>query len=673
MATQPKPLTPGLRSLLLLKALPIASLLSLQALATAPARGDLVVDARIRVNSVGFPLLSEKRATLAGEGGGFLVRRIDDGAAVLAGRSSTPQRTPKAETDELVSVLDFSALRTPGRYVIEVEGVGRSAPFNVGDDALNPAFSLVTRAFYLWRCGVAVSGEAKGQGFRHDACHLEDGWLDKLTGEHATRHATGGWHDAGDYNKYVVNAGITTGLMFKAWEQFRGRVAGVKLDLPESGNRTPDLLNELRFETDWLLTMQLEDGSVSHKVSSLNFRYWGVPERDKDPRYFAPWSTIATADFTAMLALGARHFQEFDPAYAARCLEAARRSWAFLQAHPEEHKADQSAFHTGGYDAPDATHRLWAAAEMYETTGDEAALRDFEARVQGQHFSFDGPNWGDVHDIALGTYLTSARGAPRNQKLVDSLRYSLLEQAERICAVTRTNAYGRGLGGQRPSWNWGCNGNVAAQTYLLHLADQVDPNPRYREAALETLGHILGRNYYARSYVSGLGNQPPRHMHDRRGEPAWPGYLVGGSWPDGKSWKDELASYQTNEIAINWNGALCYALAAFVESLEVSRGGLPVSDGSSDDPVPGAGHQILYTLANKGGMPLSIDRVLIEAPAGAQAPESSLKTPVLVEAGRGLDLVLELPGEAPPAPGTRVLVYYNQDTQHPLVWSLGGR
>jgi len=672
MAKQTMISHPGLRRRLLLAALAFTPFLSA---AAAPVKGDLVVDSRIRVNSVGFLLLSAKRATVSGAGGSFLVRRIDDGAAVLTGRSEAPQRTSKAETDELVSVLDFSALRSPGRYVLEVEGVGRSAPFNVGDDALNPAFRLATRAFYLWRCGVAVSGEANGLNFRHDPCHLEDGWLDKFTGEHATRHSTGGWHDAGDYNKYVVNAGITTGLMFKAWEHFRGRVAGVKLDLPESGNRTPDLLNELRFEMDWLLTMQQEDGSVCHKVSSLNFRYWGVPERDKEPRYFAPWSSIATADFTAMMALAARHFQEFDAAYAARCLEAARRSWAFLQAHPEEHKADQSAFHTGGYDASDATHRLWAAAEMYETTGDEAAMRDLETRAQGQRFSFDGPNWGDVHDIALGTYLTSSRPEGRNQKLVDSLRYSLLEQAERICAVTRTNAYGRGLGAQRPSWNWGCNGNVAAQTYLLQLADQVEPNPAYREAALETLGHLFGRNFYARSYVSGIGNQPPRHMHDRRGEPAWPGYLVGGSWPDGRSWKDELASYQTNEIAINWNGALCYALAAFVETAEVSRGGLVISEGAADDPVPSAGNKLVYTLTNKGSVPMSLERLVVTTRAAAGAPpaETLLKLPPMVEAGHSIDVVVELPGDRVSLEGTRFALYYNKDARHPYVWNIADR
>ncbi len=524
--------------------------------------------AAIRVNTVGFLPGALKRATIAAEASAFRVLDAATGAVVFAGPVSPPLRTAPTDTDENVRVVDFSALQAPGHYVLDVPGVGRSAPFEIGATVWNEPYFLVTRAMYLWRCGVEVSGEWRGQKFHHVPCHLGDGLLDAVGGPAgATKPGTGGWHDAGDYNKYIVNAGISVGLMFKAWEQFRDRIESVSLQLPESGRGLPDLLAELKFEFDWMFTMQTADGSVYHKLTARDFSYWGPSEHDKSPRYFTPWGTTATADFVAMMALGARHFREFDPAYADRCLAAARRSWAFLLAHPEQHDADLTGFHTGGYGAADHVHRLWAVAELWETTGEEAFLKDFERRVQATEFTVSGPDWGNVRDLALGTYLSASRQEPRHAGLVRHLTGNLLGQASRIVENWRVNPHGRPFGAAKSDFFWGCNGSVAGQTYLLHLADRLapKPDPIFRQVAQESLAHLFGRNFHGRSYVSGLGANPPAHMHDRRGDPAWPGYLVGGPHPDARMYFDVTEDPSRNEIAINWNASLIYALAAFVE------------------------------------------------------------------------------------------------------------
>jgi endoglucanase len=104
---------------------------------------------------------------------------------------------------------------------------------------------------------------------------------------------------------------------------------------------------------------------------------------------------------------------------------------------------------------------------------------------------------------------------------------------------------------------------------LLQAAHRLSPKLEYVTASLDALGHLLGRNYYGRSFVTGVGFKPPLHPHDRRSgaqnlpEP-WPGYLVGGSNPSATNWQDVQANFRVNEIAINWNSALIYALAAFV-------------------------------------------------------------------------------------------------------------
>ncbi|MGC4074831.1 MAG: glycoside hydrolase family 9 protein [Nibricoccus sp.] len=531
----------------------------------------LAPGASIRVNSIGFVPSSKKQATVLPGAKTFRVLRLEttDEREIFSGVASEPTQSAPTDTNETLRTLDFSSITTPGRYIIDIPGLGRSTPFTIGDDVWNRPFRTVTHAMYLWRCGTDVKGEHNGVTYHQHACHLEDGWLDHVGGGHNRRASAGGWHDAGDYNKYVVNAGVTVGLMLKALEHFPARIAAVNLGIPESANTTPDLLDEIRWELEWLFTMQLEDGRVYHKVSSPDFRYWGAPDADKAPRYFAPWGTNATAHFTAMMAGAARHFRAYDEAFADRCLKAAELSWSCLRKHPTQIDPDQSFFKTGGYDTPDQSARLWAAAELWETTGNVDYLREFETRAASVEFSENGPGWGDVNDLALGMYLlfrhTTPSNDPRNAALVRRLADNLFKRADTIIATAAGNPHGRPLGVERKHWSWGCNGNVASQTIQLHLANRLRPDPRYRETAQLALGHLFGRNYHGRSYVTGLGANPPQHPHDRRGEPAWPGYLVGGAWPDGRGWVDELASYERNEIAINWNAALIYALAAFVE------------------------------------------------------------------------------------------------------------
>jgi Glycosyl hydrolase family 9./N-terminal ig-like domain of cellulase. len=527
--------------------------------------------ATVRVNSIGFLPNAIKHATALESVTEFRVLRIegDNTREVYRGTAGQPMRAIASDTQERLRTLDFSSITEPGRYVIETRDAQRSAEFSIGNDVWNSPFEVVTHAMYLWRCGTEVRGEWQGIHYHQEPCHLEDGWLDHVGGGPHQHRSVGGWHDAGDYNKYVVNAGVSVGLMLKAFEHFPERIHGVNTNIPESTNNTPDILDEVRWELEWLFTMQLADGRVYHKLSALDFSYWGPPANDQSKRYFAPWGTAATAHFTAMMANAARVFRPFDAEFADRCLEAAKKSWDCLQRHPKPVIPDQSRFKTGSYEARDDSPRLWAAAEMWKATGDIAALREFERRARSLHFTENGPSWAEVQDLGFSVYLLSEyknkTDDPRDPRLVKRLTNEVIERAQSAVKEARNNPHARPFGVARKRWFWGCNGNVAGQTFHLHLADRLNPDPSYRATALDALGHLFGRNYHGRSYVTGLGANPPQHPHDRRGEPAWPGYLVGGGWPDGRSWVDELASYERNEIAINWNAALIYALAAFVD------------------------------------------------------------------------------------------------------------
>jgi endoglucanase len=528
----------------------------------------------IRLNTVGYLPTAAKLATLSVPATNFIVVRLAGHSNVFAGTLTGPVLNP--DTQEQLYTADFSAVTGPGDYQLDVPGVGRSAPFRIAADIYREPYRTVTRGFYLWRCGTAVSSEYQGRTFAHAACHTNDAWLDYVGGGHTNRDGAKGWHDAGDYNKYTVNAGVTLGTLFRAWEDFGPQLRKVGLGLPESGGRLPDFLAEMKWELDWLFTMQAVDGSVYHKLTTRRFGGFVPPEQESAERYFTPWGSEATADFVAMMAQAARIFRPYDPAYADRCLQAARKSYDFLKAHPEYHPADQNGFSTGGYEINEPNHRgggipqnrLWAAAELWETTGASDALFDLETRIRSVNGAVDADfDWDENKNLGLLTYVFSAHSG-RDPALVELVRSNLLATADGIVQTAAHDGYGRPL---ESRYYWGCNGGVARQAVLLMAADRLMPGKGvYRATCLDALNHLFGRNVYGRSFVTGVGFQPPLHPHDRRDNGKylnhpWPGYLVGGPHPQAGDWHDEQADYRTNEIAINWNAALVYALAAGLE------------------------------------------------------------------------------------------------------------
>lgn len=526
----------------------------------------MAANADIRLNSLGFLTDMPKQASIISKCSSFEVKNASDEKVVYSGSITGPQHQDDVNQD--VWIADFSEVRAPGTFYLDVPGVGRSTEFAIGDDVYNEAYYTAMRGFYLWRCGTAVEGRYQGVHFAHGPCHLEDAWQDYIGITDTRRDGTGGWHDAGDYGKYTVNAGVTMGVLFLAWEQFEDRLKPISLDLPQTAPGYPDFLEELKWETDWLLKMQYPDGSgkVSHKLTRLNFSGFIMPEKDTEKRYFTDWSSAATADFAAIMAMAARCFKPYDADYADTCLKAASVSYEFLKNNPDNKPADLEAFSTGGYGTRDSDDRLWAAAEMWETTGKTEYLKDFEEQAAGLRSTVDVDwDWGNVKNLGIFTYILSQREG-RDSQLLTQLRKDTIAAADAIVQQAKADVYARPLGGR---YYWGCNGTVARQTVNLMVADKIEHKPVYVHASMDAVGHLFGRNYYGRSFVTGLGHQPPMHPHDRRSgaddiDAPWPGYLIGGG-ESATDWNDEQDDYRTNEIAVNWQAALVYALAAFVD------------------------------------------------------------------------------------------------------------
>jgi endoglucanase len=523
--------------------------------------GACVTPTEISVNSVGFLPERAKRATSPKQADSFQLLH-ENGAPAFSGTGSSPRQ---AEDGATLHELDFSAFDQPGRYYVEAPGVGRSPVFTIGSDVYREPFAVTMLSFYGQRCGTAVHFRYQDDAFSHGACHTEDAYLDFVTGAGTNKPSPYGWHDAGDYGKYTINGAFAAGLLLKAWEHFRPALEGFELELPERGGAMPDLLDEVKFELEWLLTTQFESGAVSHKVTAQNFETTVPPEADKQRRYYAPFGSAAAASFAAVMAQGARVYAEFDAEFANRCRDAALAAYAFLNANPDDQKPDLSSFKTGGYGTGDRDDRAWAAAEVWETTGDPAVLADLEARVKGIGLRVDW-DWSDLGNLAAFTYALSQR-AGRDPAVVDSLGKNIVSTADSIVQLTNQHPYGRGIG---TKYYWGINGTVVRTAMNLAVAQRLAPKDAYLDAIAAQIDHVLGRNAYGRSFVTGLGHLPPMNPHHRPSAAdgviaPWPGQLVGGAHPKPDAWLDEYDSYQTNEVAINWSAALAYALAALVE------------------------------------------------------------------------------------------------------------
>lgn len=543
----------------------------------------------IKVDQVGYPSHSAKVALVAvsSPARGFAVRRSGDDSVVYAGKLTAPVQD--ADSGDLVQSADFSKLAASGNYYLEVPGVGRSWPFAIGADVYARAFYLAMRSYYGQRCGISVDLGSEFPGYKHAACHLQ-GAYHPSSGRQGPHKSAGGWHDAGDYGRYVVNSGISTGTLLWTWELFGDRIKDVNLRIPESGNGTPDSLNEIRWNLDWMLSMQDEDGGVWHKQTSERFPAFVMPEQDMLVSYVIgngkePYkSSCATGDFAAVMAIAARVYRPYDRAFSESAIHAARQAWDWLQRYPDITFHNPAGVSTGDYaDRACGDEQLWAAAELWRTAGGDNFDRYFREHHAEYRKSIrpDGPpSWPNVAPLALWTY---ALGHGKDGEAVSAIFRDSIAAARQIAEHSSRNPYRISL--TSSDYIWGSNGVAANYGLQLLVANALHPDARFVDAALENLHYLLGRNTFSLSWVTQVGANSFRHPHhrpsgaDNNPEP-WPGLLSGGpnrgrqdasmkklpDLPPAKMYLDEQASYASNEVAINWNAPLVFLLAGAMQA-----------------------------------------------------------------------------------------------------------
>ncbi len=492
----------------------------------------------------------------------------EKGNVVLSGKTTKKLYSEAAK--EGIRIGDISEITAPGTYYVNTN-LGKSYEFTIAEDVYDKSFDSVVKMLYLQRCGCELTAEHSGT-FAHPVCHsgkaLVYGTKDQFI------DVTGGWHDAGDYGRYIVAGAKTVADLLYAYEDAPDKFSD-SLGIPESGNGIPDILDETRWELEWMLKMQRADGAVYHKVNTLMFCGNVAPHEDTDQLYAYDISTTSTAAFAASMALAARVYNTVDADFASKCLAAAELAWKFLENNGTIAFHNPSDTNTGEYpDENDNDERFWAAASLFRVTGEEK-YHDAVKTVASSDNIYRGKGWADMGSFGTLEYL-DLEVSKRDAATYTALYNDFIAYADELMKVANKEVFGISL----TEYPWGSNMIVADNGATLAQAYALTGNEEYLAKAKMHFHYIYGLNPMGRSYVTLEGTRWPENPHHRPSvayDELMPGMLIGGpnqnredsaaqtyiakDTAQMKCYIDNFDSYSCNEITIYWNSPLIYLMA----------------------------------------------------------------------------------------------------------------
>ncbi len=554
---------------------------------------------RVRVNQVAYVPNGPKAATVVTTATSALPWQLrDSGGRVVAHGRTTPRGVDVSSAQNVHSI-DFGYFGRKGTgYTLTADGE-TSRPFDIDASAYAKLRSDALKFYYTQRSGIAID-DALRPGYGRPAGHVDvapnlgDGNVPCQPGVCDYRlDARGGWYDAGDHGKYVVNGGISVWELLNAYERHPG-VRKVGLTVPESGNRTPDVLDEVRWELEFLLRMQVPAGKpyagmAHHKMHDAAWTGLPLlPHLDPQPRELHPVSTAATLNLAATSAQAARLYKPFDPAFAKRALAAARTAYAAAKANPALYAPESDGVGGGAYnDAKVSDDFYWAAAELFLTTGERQYSADVLSSPEhtADVFGAGAFDWGNT--AAAGRLALAL--VPNRLPGLAAVKASVVAGAEKYLTTQRQHAYGVPYAPANNMWDWGSNSIILNNMVVIAAAHELTGRDRYRDGVLTGLDYMFGRNALNMSYVTGYGEVSSHNQHSRwyarQLDPALPnppvGTLSGGpnssiQDPYAQSrltgcvaqfcYIDDIQSWSTNELTINWNAPLAW-IAAYVADL----------------------------------------------------------------------------------------------------------
>ncbi len=552
-----------------------------------------MLNTKLRLSQIGFyPICQKLGVAVGAPAGPFYITTTDLQDTVF--RSTLSPSATWSYSGETVRIADFSALNATGTFMLVVPSMGRSYPFNIANNVHFGVHVSSLRGFYYVRCSEAITA-ANGGTWARAAGHItQDGAVQVNSDAATTIRPKGtllscerGWYDAGDYNKYAVNAGISTYTLMALYEHYPNYYDTLNLNIPESTNSIPDLLDQVIWELRWFFTQQdPNDGGVYHKTTNQNFDPLNtMPAAATSTRYVVAKSTAATFDFAAVMAMASRLLRQYNttllPGLADSCLNAANSAWIWGRKNPNiTFLANPGGFSTGIYnDAQLTDEQEWAAMELYITT----KLDSFYTATNFLTERYWVPEWDTVRTLGL---ISMVQNRKNLTPIADTTAINnlLLTAANTLSATAASSAYRVAMGataGYPGDFVWGSNGQAGNQGLILIQAYRLTGNINYWDAAIDNLDYINGRNATTYCFLTGSGSNSPMNIQHRPSiadgivAPV-PGLTSGGPQnynnPDGVSYPtpsypavqyvDNVNSYSTNEVAINWNAPYAYLSGA---------------------------------------------------------------------------------------------------------------
>lgn len=560
---------------------------------------------RIHLNQAGYFPKSKKTAVLAMDtcsadlrGKRYTVRIFDSRGYCIAMKHPV-YYGKDSNAGDYVWHVDFSDITKEGTYWLEDEEGNCSCRFRIFDGIYSDIAWLLCKALYFQRCGMELTEEYAGV-FRRGSCHTRpavrfEDYEKALRGEKVPEfEVTGGWHDAGDFGRYSTAAATALAHILYAYQFFPESFKN-ELKISESGNGMPDVLNECMYELRWLLKMQMEDGGVCHKLTSMRHANFIMPDQDGRQLILFPVSSVATADFAAVMALASRVYERYDRCFSGCMIKAALRAWKWLDTHPEFIGFENpEGCNTGEYaDSDDRDERMWAAAELYCSTGDiyyRKLTEKLYEMLTREKKDMTAMGWADISGftgwcIIADSLRYDSTGRcigkwENSDSLYSGYRESFLAEADKIVALSKRSAYGVAM--ETGDYKWGSNMTVLNRAMVMTTAWLLASDDRYAQCALAQMDYILGKNAAGYSYITGVGDHAFQNPHNRVTvadgiEETIPGFISGGpnaqpvdekaEWliapdtPPMKCYLDIWECYSLNEITIYWNSPAIFTSA----------------------------------------------------------------------------------------------------------------
>lgn len=573
----------------------------------------------IRVNQLGYLPDGPKHATVLNDADAPLDFTVADAAGAVIFSGKTTPRGLDETAGAVVHVADFTALDATGEGLTLSVGDETSYPFAIAAGLYGDLRIDALSYFYPVRSGIEIDGAIAGEAYARPAGHVSspaDGALNKgdrdvpcqpaevsqaIYGEAWTCAYTlspvGGWYDAGDHGKYVVNGGISVAQLLATYERALQRdgtalsaLGDGSLPVPETGNGVPDILDEVRWELDFFAAMVVPEGEpmagmLHHKVHDSEWTGLPLlPHLDEKIRELHRPSTAATLNAAATFAQGARLFAPHDADYAAKLQASAVAAWQAALANPDVFAPAADGNSGGGPYNDDKVDDefFWAAAELFLTT-DEAEYLDYlkASPLWGSAavFTPQGFDWGGTAPFALLELAAHADKRPPED--AEAIKALVIGQADALLALQADNPFGHAYAPPGGLYDWGSNHLVLQNGTILAAAHELTGETRYRDGAIESADYVLGRNALNLSYITGYGTVFSQNQHSRwfahqvnaelphppRGalaggpnssiqDPVAQGLFAAAGCAPQTCYVDNIESWSTNEIAINWNAAL---------------------------------------------------------------------------------------------------------------------